>query len=85
MKAQDEKLPYGISEYIKEHFMEDFLFEVKKIKKVKDHVYYTIEVSKDNFIHTLKFNEKGDLVEEDADQAFPADMHEEPGFEDVPE
>lgn len=85
MKATNEKLPYSISDYIKEHFREDFLFEVKSIKHVEGHVYYTVEVSKDNYIHTLRFNEEGELVKEEADQAFPPDIHEEPGFEDVPE
>jgi hypothetical protein len=85
MNAKDEKLPYGISEYITEHFREDFLFEVKEVKKLKGHVYYTVEVTKDNYIHTLKFDENGKLVKEKADQAFPEDIHEEPGFGDVPE
>ncbi|MEX1238928.1 MAG: hypothetical protein WEB30_04395 [Cyclobacteriaceae bacterium] len=85
MNAKDQKLPYGISEYIKEHFREDFLLDVKAVKRLKSHVYYVIEVTKDNYIHTLKFDENGNLMKDDADQAFPEDSHEEPGFGDVPE
>jgi len=85
MKSTDVKLPYGISEYIKEHFREDFLFDVKEVTKVKGHTYFTVEVSKDNYIHTLKFNENGDVIKDEADQAFPPDVHEEPGYENIPE
>ena len=52
---------------------------------MKDHVNYIVEVTKDNFIHTLEFNEKGVIVKEDAVPAFPPDIHEEPGFEEVPD
>lgn len=85
MATNREKLPYGISEYIRNHFREDFLFDVKDVKKVGDRMYYTIEVSQDNYIHTLKFDEKGQLVREDADEAFPPDTHDAPGYGDIPE
>ncbi|MBA4053574.1 MAG: hypothetical protein C0490_02580 [Marivirga sp.] len=84
MKTTNQKLPYRISEYIKDHFREDFLFEVKEAKQ-KGHWYYTIEVTKDNYIHTLKFDEKGELVRDQADQAFSPDVHEGPTFEEIPE
>lgn len=85
MKTDNQKLPYKISEYIKEHFREDFLFEVKEVRKTKGHWYYLIEVTKDDYIHTLKFNEHGVLVKDEAEQAFPPDPYEAPTFEDTPE
>jgi hypothetical protein len=78
-------LPYKITDYVREHFREDFLFEVKKVVQVNGHPQYEIEVSKDDYIHRLSFNENGDLIREDAEQAFPADEHEGPNFEEVPD
>ncbi|MGC1239987.1 MAG: hypothetical protein WA874_00290 [Chryseosolibacter sp.] len=80
-----EKLPHKITEYITGHFREDFLFEVKEIKQLKDHTFYTIEVSKDNYIDTLRFNENGVLVQDESDEAFPAEAHDEAGFGNVPD
>lgn len=73
-----EKIPYRISEYISDRFKEDFLFTVKETKKIKGHTFYTVEVSKDDFIYTLRFSEEGDLISKEADEAFPPDPHEEP-------
>jgi hypothetical protein len=83
MKKSGQKIPYQISAYIKEHFREDFLFEVKDIRQVKGHLYYTIELSKDDVIHTLKFNEEGELMEDNTDPAFRPDDHDAPGFEET--
>lgn len=76
MKAS--KIPHKISDYITEHFKEDFLFDIKETKKIKGHTFYTIEVSKDDYIYTLRFSEEGDLLSKEADEAFPPDPHEEP-------
>lgn len=85
MNASSQRFPLRISEYVKDHFREEFLFEVKDVRQIKGQWYYTIEVTKDNYIHTLRFNEKGELVNEKADQAFPPDIHEEPGFDATPQ
>lgn len=85
MKTNNPGIPHRMSEYIKEHFREDFLFEVKDVRQRNGHWYYTVEVTKDNYIHTLKFNEDGELMKEEADQAFPPDVHDEPTLEDIPE
>jgi hypothetical protein len=83
MKTTNQKLPYRISEYIKDHFQEDFLFEVKEARQIKGHWNYTVQVTKDNYIQTLRFNEEGELIKEEADQAFPPDVHDEPTCEDT--
>jgi hypothetical protein len=69
MKAE-KKIPYGISDYIREHFSEDFLFRVKEVNESKGHSVYVVEVSQDDYIYTLRFNEEGVLLNEDAEQAF---------------
>ena len=85
MNRATQAIPIKITDYIQEHFREDFLFEVKKILHVKGHPQYEIEVSKDDVIHKLSFNENGDLLKEETEQAFLPDEHEGPAFEDVPD
>ena len=81
----EQRIPFKISEYITDHFKEDFLFEVKDIKEIHGHTIYSIEVSKDDYIHKLRFNEDGTLVKEESEQAFPPDIHEEQAFGEIPE
>jgi hypothetical protein len=81
----DEHIPSGIADYIEQNFRDEFLFEVKNISKKGMHTTYTVEVSKDNYIHILKFDENGVLLKEDANEAFPSDIHEEQSFGEVPE
>ena len=78
------RIPVKISDYINDHFKEDFLFEVKNIKEGA-HANYQIEVSKDNYIYTLQFDESGDLLSEEMSQAFQPDIHDDPGFEEIPD
>ena len=83
MIPKTQKIPVKVSDYITDHFKEDFLFEVTDVKKVGGRVYYIVEVSKDNYITTLKFNDAGDLVQEESNKAFQEDAHDEP--EEIPE
>jgi hypothetical protein len=71
-----EKLPVNISEYINNNFTDDFLVSVKDVRSVKGQPHYFIEVSKDDYIHMLEFNETGVLVSKRAEQAFPPDNHD---------
>jgi len=84
MVAPITKIPSKISDYINVHFKEDFLFEVKNVREGVQANYH-IEVSKDNYIYTLQFNESGDLLSEEVSQAFLPDTHDEPGFEEIPD
>ncbi len=81
MKTTVEKIPYKIIDYIKERFREDFLFEVKSVVKSEGETYYNIEVTKDDYIHELRFNSSGGLVKHEADTAFPEDLREERGLD----
>lgn len=82
--ADKGKLPIKASEYITNHFRDDFLFAIRHVKEVDGHYQYTVEVTKDDYIHTLVFNEDGTLVKKKEDDAFPADMHEARGIDDLP-
>jgi len=85
MKKDLPAIPYRISEYIQEHFKEDFLFEVKEVKNIKGQLFYPVEVTKDDYLHRLLFNEAGLLVNEEVEQAFPPDIHEEQYTGDLPD
>lgn len=85
MKPKVHTLPLKASAYIQDHFREDFLFEVKEVKMIKGQLNYFVEVTKDDYIHSLRFNEQGNLVEGKSDEAFPTDIHEQPISGDVPE
>jgi hypothetical protein len=85
MKTKTQALPLKVSEYIQDHFREDFLFEVKDVKKLKGQFHYFVEVTKDDYIHSLQFNEEGKIINEVADEAFPTDIHEEQASGDVPD
>lgn len=71
MKSTDESkkiieaLPLGISEYLKEHFREDFLTETKKTINKAGKVTYNVQVSSQNSLYHLKFNSKGILIEKE--------------------
>ncbi len=81
----EEKIPFAISSYITDRFREDFLLTVKEIKTIKNQLRYTVEVSKDNFIHTLQFNQDGKLINDEVVEAFVTDEHDEKGFDTIPE
>lgn len=85
MEGSAPKLPYGISTYIQDRFRDDFLCEVKAVKKVKGHPQYSLEVTKDDQIYLLEFNEAGKLLQEEAEEAFPPDGHDSLTLGDIPE
>jgi hypothetical protein len=82
--AEKRKLPIRASEYITRHFRDDFLFEVKQIRESQGRYRYTVEVTKDDYIHTLVFDQDGNLVKKEEDEAFPADMHDARDIDDLP-
>lgn len=84
MNKDNSKLPYKITAYINKHFREDFLFDVKEVRKEKGHVFYTIEISKDGNIHVLKFNGEGHLLSQEVELAFPDDDHDGNLYGEVP-
>ncbi len=69
----NEKLPSPIADYIKRRFRDDFLFELKGHRQANGIHQYTVEVTKDEYIHTLTFSEHGSLLREEAEPAFPED------------
>jgi hypothetical protein len=80
-----QKIPPKAVEYIKEYFREDFIFDLKGVRKFRGEDYYLVEVAKDEYIHHLTFNESGKLVDQIADEAFPSDELDGSGYKDIPE
>jgi hypothetical protein len=85
MEARTTRLPYGISSYIQDRFRDGFLFEMKSVKNERGHLLYGIEVTKDDHIYLLQFNDAGKLLKEEVAEAFPPDGHDELTLEDTPE
>ncbi|MCA6074313.1 hypothetical protein [Fulvivirga sedimenti] len=78
MTSAGNKLPPKINEYIHRHFREDFLFKVQSVRRIGEHVRYSIDVAKDEHIYHLKFDEKGWLLKKEVEEAFPADDYDDP-------
>jgi len=73
MLGNQGKIPMKAVEYIKSTFRKEFVFDLKGVRKYKGQQYYLVDVSKDDYIHHLRFNQSGHLVEAVADEAFPSD------------
>ena len=65
------KLPHRISEYITEHFRGSFLSEVMEHRDSQGRALYDVELSHEDVIYNLRFNEKGNLVTKTMEEAFP--------------
>lgn len=85
MNAMQPTLPAKISDYINSHFREDFLFQYKAMRKVGNMNCYAIDISKDNHIYHLYFNQHGSLVKKLVEESYPADDHTDPHEGDSPE
>jgi hypothetical protein len=77
-----QSLPFNLTNYINTHFREEFLFEVKNILQVDGRTEYEVQVSKDDYIYTLWFDEEGRLLRQNAEQAYP-DADE--SYRDIPD
>ena len=71
MTSAENKLPNKVNEYIRRHFREDFLFTVKNVRRVGPRTHYSIDVTKDDYIYHLKFDERGWLVRKEVEAAYP--------------
>lgn len=81
MKPSTIRIPQGIADYVKDRFREEFLFDVKSVVNVDGDTFYNVQVTKDGYIHALRFNANGQLVKEEADFAFPEDVYELRGID----
>lgn len=75
-KKTKTELPYNISEYLKEHFREDFLTEIKETTNKEGHLIYEVNVSSQDSLYHLKFNSKGILIEKEMEPILELDDEE---------
>jgi hypothetical protein len=65
------KLPHNISEYIREHFRGSLLSEVKEHHDSHGRRLYDVELSHEDLIYQLRFDEKGVLINKTMEESFP--------------
>lgn len=72
MKAllTNKAIPSGISEYIRKNFHAECLTEINKVNQKGGHFIYVVEVSHDDNLYHLRFNDKGVLMSNKAEPAF---------------
>lgn len=71
-------VPEKLSHYLQDHFGKSFTSNIKKVKDKHGKYIYLAEVSKDDVLHHLKFNEHGGFV---SGQAEPYHEHSADEFE----
>jgi hypothetical protein len=72
-----EKIPYEISEYIRNnHFDEEFFTDIRKSLDSNGKTIYNVEISSDGSLYKLKFNSEGKLIENEMDSLFESEEDE---------
>ena len=66
-------IPIRISEYIKQNFREDYLTEIKHVKDSKGIGFYYVDVTHEDNIYHLKFNESGELIQKEIESVIYPD------------
>ena len=67
-------IPAGISEYIKQNFREDYLTDIKSVKDAKGAEFFYVDVTHEENIYHLKFNDNGELILKDVESVrYPDD------------
>lgn len=70
------KLPYNVSIYINTHFREGFLTRTYSVRDQYGHKDYIVDISQNDLIYHLIFNEQGKLINETVDPAYDEDYFE---------
>lgn len=70
------QLPPEASAYIRDHFREEYLIEIKEEKDKHGHIYFKVEVSENDIIHHLKFDKNGKLIKSETEPTFEEDYYE---------
>ena len=61
--SHEQPVPQGISEYINDRFVDDYLTEIKPYADASDKLFWHVDVTHNNTIYHLRFNEQGEFVE----------------------
>ncbi len=68
---------FTINEFVKDEFREGFLMDIKDPVTEEGKICFYVDVSLDNTLHHLKFNEHGALLSRESEPAFLADPHDD--------
>jgi hypothetical protein len=80
MKPNEKNpIPAGISEYIRDHFRDDYLTEVRTVKNKAGDLFYFVDVTHDQNLFHLKFDAHGRLVLQETEPILQLDDEEEIG------
>jgi hypothetical protein len=67
-------IPAGISEYINQNFREDYLTDIQLVKDDKGIGFYYVDITHEDNIYHLKFNESGELIQKEIESVkYPDD------------
>ncbi len=71
-----QKLPYEILAYIRNHFQEGYLSDVKSLKDKNGQTSFKIEVTQNEVVHQLEFNGLGKLTKNHSKPRYEEDYYE---------
>lgn len=67
-------VPFGINEYVRTHFKDDYLTEIRPFVNKSGCTEWFVDVTHDSTIYHLRFNTDGNLIEQEVDPiAFPGE------------
>ena len=69
-----KKIFYQLSRLLGKHMHGGFHYATKKTQDSNGHTYYEVELSQGDAIHHLRFNEEGNLADNEVIAAFPEKM-----------
>jgi len=71
-----KKLPFEISKYISDHYLEGQVTDIKTAKDKHGHKAYLVNISKNDMVYHLKFTESGKLITSDSEPIYDEDYYE---------
>ena len=80
--SSKKPIPAGISEYIREHFRNDFLTDIRAVKNKSGELFYYVDVTHDKNLFHLKFDAYGNLLLRETEPIMELDDEDEIGTVD---
>lgn len=71
-----KKFPERISAYLKIHFENSFVSDIKRMRDKWGDIIYKVTISQDNLLLRLKFDEDGVMILREAEQLLELDKNE---------
>jgi hypothetical protein len=68
--------PERISVYLKNHFDQPFISDVQRVKDKRGNVFFKVNVSDENTLYRLRFNEEGAMILKETEPLIELDDNE---------